>query len=289
MDFSSEGNPFVDIELLLHGNLEVQSENISMPLSSEKTGGIESTELDLQFGQKLTIVSGKYRADDDSVHEVSTLEVNGNNLTIILPCIMGAWGSGKHPTTQLCCKQLFACSQLIKGRRGLDFGCGSAVLSILSAKLGCSHVIGVDIEPSSVDGSYRNAAANGIDPAIFNFYLPPKEFIQKDLDFFCRFGEWSKFSSQLLPDDEVEFDLIVANILPGPLTRLAPLLCRLCRHGGEIMLAGIRRFQAAALADAYAACGVDLTPVDALLDESGEEWVLLRGRKPSDRGSDPTS
>jgi ribosomal protein L11 methyltransferase len=69
-----------------------------------------------------------------------------------------AFGTGGHPTTQLCLELLEA------EERGsvLDVGCGSGVLSIAAAKLGFSPVIAIDFDPQAVEATERNAAENGV-------------------------------------------------------------------------------------------------------------------------------
>ena len=69
-----------------------------------------------------------------------------------------AFGTGGHPTTQLCLELLEA------EERGsvLDIGCGSGVLSIAAAKLGFAPVLAFDFDPQAVEASERNAADNGV-------------------------------------------------------------------------------------------------------------------------------
>jgi ribosomal protein L11 methyltransferase len=69
-----------------------------------------------------------------------------------------AFGTGGHPTTQLCLQLLEA------EARGsvLDIGCGSGVLSIAAAKLGFAPVLAFDFDPQAVEASERNAADNGV-------------------------------------------------------------------------------------------------------------------------------
>lgn len=69
-----------------------------------------------------------------------------------------AFGTGGHPTTQLCL-------QLLEGEeRGslLDIGCGSGVLSIAAVKLGFAPVLAFDFDPQAVEATKRNAADNGV-------------------------------------------------------------------------------------------------------------------------------
>jgi ribosomal protein L11 methyltransferase len=69
-----------------------------------------------------------------------------------------AFGTGSHPTTRLCLGLLL---ELERGSL-VDLGCGSGVLSVAAAKLGCSPVIAVDREPAAVEAAQRNAHANGV-------------------------------------------------------------------------------------------------------------------------------
>jgi ribosomal protein L11 methyltransferase len=69
-----------------------------------------------------------------------------------------AFGTGSHPTTQLC---LQAMQRLTPGAL-LDVGCGSGVLSIAAALLGFAPVLGVDVEGPSIEATRGNARANGV-------------------------------------------------------------------------------------------------------------------------------
>lgn len=70
------------------------------------------------------------------------------------------FGTGSHPTTQLCLELLE--DAVSPGDRALDLGCGSGILAIAALALGAERVIGVDIDPKAVDVAYENAAMNGI-------------------------------------------------------------------------------------------------------------------------------
>jgi ribosomal protein L11 methyltransferase len=133
-----------------------------------------------------------------------------------------AFGTGAHPTTRLCLEWLRA--YVTAGDRVLDYGCGSGILAIAAAKLGASRVTGTDVDPQALVASAGNARANGV------------------------------FATFVAPDGigPEAFDVVVANILAGPLVLLAPLLAARTRPGGRIALAGILDAQAAAVADAYA-------------------------------------
>jgi ribosomal protein L11 methylase PrmA len=274
MDFSNDGAPSLNVDLLFSEvNDDVEANpgtTKDMPPSDIQE--IRTVNIDIGSDNKIVVYSGAL----DELENKKTEASSSGDICISLPKTMGAWGSGHHPTTRLSCMQLADLRQYIRNTDVLDFGCGSGILAILAAKFECRRVVGVDIEPTAVECSQSNAAFNNT-AAQCSFYLPPVDFLRNDIDFFCRYGEWSSYADRLMPVDGQEFGVVVANILPGPLVRLAPLLCRLCRPGGIVCLAGMRRFQADQLRAAYAACGVELAVAASLRDEGGEEWIAMRG------------
>lgn len=72
------------------------------------------------------------------------------------------FGTGSHPTTQLCLELLEEVLQ--PGDRVLDLGCGSGILAIAALSLGASRATGVDIDPKAADVAFENAALNGVGP-----------------------------------------------------------------------------------------------------------------------------
>jgi len=74
-----------------------------------------------------------------------------------------AFGTGTHPTTQLCLALTEAFFQQAGGSpRVLDIGCGSGILAVAALKLGAVHALGVDIDPLAMEASQQNAALNGV-------------------------------------------------------------------------------------------------------------------------------
>lgn len=71
-----------------------------------------------------------------------------------------AFGTGMHESTRLCMEALDSVN--IKGKRVLDLGCGSGILSVTSALLGADYVEAVDIDPNAVKTTHRNAELNGV-------------------------------------------------------------------------------------------------------------------------------
>jgi len=81
-----------------------------------------------------------------------------------------AFGTGLHPSTQLCLAALENC--LTPGDRVLDVGTGTGILAIAAAKLGATHVDAMDVEPAAVKAAVENVQANGVGEAV-SVYFPP--------------------------------------------------------------------------------------------------------------------
>jgi ribosomal protein L11 methyltransferase len=154
-----------------------------------------------------------------------------------------AFGTGTHATTRLCLKWLDA--NLRGGEAVLDYGCGSGILGIAAMKLGAARATGVDIDPLALLAARHNAMQNQVN----------MEFVAAESD---------------APEPA---DLVLANILANPLTLLAPLLARLTRRGGNILLSGVLEHQAREVEDAYRST-FDLHPL-----ERDDGWVLISGSK----------
>ncbi|MBD9399444.1 50S ribosomal protein L11 methyltransferase [Pseudomonas sp. PDM11] len=185
----------------------------------------------MRFGQRLWIVP--------SWHEAP--EPDAVNL-LLDPGL--AFGTGTHPTTSLCLQWLDA--QPLEGCSVLDFGCGSGILAIAALLLGAPRAVGTDIDPQALEASRDNAQRNGIADERFPVYLPAD-----------------------LPQEPA--DVVVANILAGPLVSLAPQITSLVKHGGRLALSGILAEQADEVRAAYAA--------DFELDPTAVQdgWVRISG------------
>ncbi len=135
-----------------------------------------------------------------------------------------AFGTGHHETTALC---LAVLSDLARGqaafRNVLDLGTGTGLLAIGAAKLWKKRVLASDIDPVAVEVTRENARANGVAPWVL-------AAVADGLD------------NPLLKNG-APYDLIVANILAGPLTRLAPSITRALAPGGTLLLSGLLRNQ----------------------------------------------
>lgn len=187
----------------------------------------------MRFGQRLWIVPSWHAAP----------QPDAVNL-LLDPGL--AFGTGTHPTTALCLEWLD--SQNLDNCSVLDFGCGSGILAIAALLLGAPQAAGTDIDPQALEASRDNASRNGIDPARFPVYLPAD-----------------------LPQQPA--DVVVANILAGPLVSLAPQITALVKGGGRLALSGILAEQAEEVRAAYAST-FDLDPT-AVKDG----WVRISGVK----------
>ena len=187
----------------------------------------------MRFGQRLWIVPSWHAAP----------EPDAVNL-LLDPGL--AFGTGTHPTTALCLEWLDG--QDLSNCDLIDFGCGSGILAIAALLLGAPQARGTDIDPQALEASRDNASRNGIDPARFPVYLPAD-----------------------MPQQPA--DVVVANILAGPLVSLAPQITALVKAGGRLALSGILAEQAEEVREAYAGA-FDLDPT-----ASKDGWVRISGVK----------
>jgi len=157
-----------------------------------------------------------------------------------------AFGTGTHPTTQLCLAWLD--KHVAAGASVLDYGCGSGILSIAAAKLGAGSVIGVDVDDQALVAARANAATNGIAAR----YTGPEAL------------------------EPSTFDIVVANILSNPLKLLAPALLARVRRGGALVLSGILERQSDDLIDAYRAAD---SSVSLQVWRASDGWVCLAGTR----------
>lgn len=162
-----------------------------------------------------------------------------------------AFGTGHHGTTAGCLQMIETVMRRRRPRRVLDLGTGSAVLAIAAAKLGRVPVLATDIDPVAIAVAAENVRANGVHAHVrtavaAGFHAPA-------------FGGAPRF------------DLVIANILAGPLMMLAPQMARHLAPGGELVLSGILERQRRAVLAAYATQG--LYHRETL---RRAEWVTLR-------------
>lgn len=164
-----------------------------------------------------------------------------------------AFGTGTHPTTQLCLEFLEEClpedCPLV-----MDVGCGSGILAIAALKLGAKSALGVDIDEASIVNSRENALNNGVDSEAFRLALGSVAEIRAG-----QFGDTSA-------------PLVLANILGPVLIRLFEAgLADLVAPGGTLILSGILDHLADDVAAAAQKHGLALIEKKQMGD-----WVALR-------------
>jgi ribosomal protein L11 methyltransferase len=154
-----------------------------------------------------------------------------------------AFGTGSHPTTQLCLRWLE--ENITRRDSIIDYGCGSGVLGIAARKYGAGKVVCIDIDEDSLVATRYNSERNKVDLEVRSaergYHIPG--------------------------------DVVIANILPSPLKVLAPLLSRLVKPGGKIVLSGILEDQSQGLIDLYSQW------FDISKFQSMDDWVCLQGTK----------
>lgn len=187
----------------------------------------------MKFGQKLWICPSWREVPDP------------NAVNVMLDPGL-AFGTGTHPTTSLCLQWLDSLD--LNDKTVIDYGCGSGILAIAALKLGAKSVIGVDIDPQALQASRDNAERNHVSEQL-------SLFLAKDLP------------------ANLEADIVVANILAGPLKELEPNIEILVKPNGLVGLSGILATQADSVYQAYQA-DFQLDPIVTL-----DEWCRITGRK----------
>jgi len=171
-----------------------------------------------------------------------------------------AFGTGTHPTTQLCLELM----EKVFDERGktkdssvlplscIDIGCGSGILSIAALKLGATQVLGVDIDPESITNSRENADTNEVGNELILSVGSVSEILE------------GKFAFKKAP-------LVVANILAPVIIRLFDAgLADLIEEYGAIVLSGILYEQEQSVIEAGQAKGLQLKERRQIGD-----WVAL--------------
>lgn len=179
------------------------------------------------------------------------VEPDENDVVIALDPGM-AFGTGTHPTTQLC---LEAIERMVTPALDvLDLGCGSGILAIAAAKFGAGKIIAVDIDKLSVDATLENATANGVGDKINTF----------------------QGSLENLVTSARRFDLVVVNILAKIIIEMCGQhLGDIVRPGGRAIFSGIIDTQTEDVEAALRRTGLE--PVARY--QQGD-WMLLETRRP---------
>ncbi|HEY0633986.1 MAG TPA: 50S ribosomal protein L11 methyltransferase [Gammaproteobacteria bacterium] len=156
-----------------------------------------------------------------------------------------AFGTGTHPTTRLCLEWLDGHAP--RGAKVIDYGCGSGILAIAAALLGAEAVLCIDNDPQALIATRDNAARNQVESRLI----------------------------AMLPESapETTCDLLLANILAGPLMELAEKFSHLVVPGGQVVLSGILPEQAEAVRESYLPWFEMAAPVEH------DGWIRLEGRR----------
>ena len=159
-----------------------------------------------------------------------------------------AFGTGLHPTTQMC---LVALEELVRpGMDVLDLGCGSGILAIAAARLGAGRVLAVDNDPIAVKTAQENAVANGVQETV-------------------------RVVHGSLAEAEESYDLVAANILAAVIVKMAQEgLARRVRPGGILVATGILGGQETEVVEALERGGLTLAEQRRV-----EDWVCLLARR----------
>jgi ribosomal protein L11 methyltransferase len=178
-------------------------------------------------------------------------EYRGKKGEMILTIEPGmAFGTGTHPTTQMCLQALEKLIPVFAHPPSvLDFGTGSGILAIAAAKLGAGRILALDVDPAAIQSARRNAVLNRSKKRI-NFRVSPARGLRQ------RFG------------------IVVANLLPQELWQASSFLARRVSPRGFLVVSGILRGQKKEMGPAFISRGITV--------ESSEEkkgWVCLTLKK----------
>lgn len=161
-----------------------------------------------------------------------------------------AFGTGNHASTFLCLQWLGKTD--VKDKVVIDYGCGSGILGVAALLLGAKKVYATDIDPQAVLATKQNAELNGV---LDKLYVGlPEEFN-------------AEFKDQ-------QADVLLANILAGPLMSLAPEFSTLIKSAGEFALAGVIKEQVDDVSSVYSEF-FDILEVE----EREEHWCRISGKR----------
>lgn len=167
-----------------------------------------------------------------------------------------AFGTGAHPTTQLCLRALER--HLRPGAQVLDLGTGSGVLAIAAARLGAGSVLGVDIDPDALAVARANVLHNSVDKQV-------------------RLRQGTLMDVLATQRGEAGFTWVMSNILAHVLVGFFEQgLSRTLSPGGWLVLSGLLRSQTPQLRACLAGTALEL-----LAEEQQDEWICLIARRPA--------
>lgn len=189
-----------------------------------------------EIGEKLVIRPSWESYEGDGSRQVLDLDPGA------------AFGTGTHATTRLCLELLEKYAG--PGKTMLDIGCGSGILSIAAALLGCDSCVGVDIDPLAVKVAGENAARNQV---------------EKRVRYIC---------GDLAERVEGRYPILCANIVADVIIRLAPEAGRYLTDGGVFICSGIIDIRAAEVEEALQQNGYTVIEM-----KEQDNWRAYAARK----------
>ncbi len=154
------------------------------------------------------------------------------------------FGTGTHPTTQLCLKWME--KHLAKGHDILDYGCGSGILSIAAHKLGAKTVLGIDNDYQALRNAERNKSLNSADIDLLHS------------------GNYKI---------KMKFDIVIANILLKTIISLKEIFLSSLKPKSKLLLTGVLKDQAIELINSFA------PEISLNIFDEQEDWLLFYGEK----------
>jgi len=157
-----------------------------------------------------------------------------------------AFGTGSHPTTALCLEWI--AEQELTDINVLDYGCGSGILALAALLCGANNVDCVDIDPQALQATLQNLKRNEFSTEALSVYFPNNA-------------------------PRATYSCVLANILSGPLTQLAPTLAGSVKHNGLLCLSGILAQQEDEIVSAYKPWFSDITVTQQ------DDWLRITGKR----------
>ena len=163
-----------------------------------------------------------------------------------------AFGTGAHPSTNLALDWIDELGPSLKrGTRVLDVGTGTGVLAMAAATLSDADVVALDLDPLATAVARANTIANGLEAAV--------QLLTGALDALRM----------------VEFELVIANLLPAELTPLLAGIATRVRPGGHAVLSGFLAEEAESIERSLRSAGLRRSGERSLVDAHGDRWSAL--------------
>jgi ribosomal protein L11 methyltransferase len=225
------------------------SDAFGAPITVEQTPDIDWTALSLSGLHAVSagrfLVHGSHDRETPRAGRVA-IEIDAGR----------AFGTGHHETTAGCLMSLEEVLRDRRSRSALDIGAGTGVLAIAIARMARCPVLATDIDPVAAVISRDNAARNRVAPLMTAITADGTRHLEIRR--------------------RAPYDVIVSNILAGPLMRLAPDISRLMAPGGRLVLSGLLTGQRNRVIAAYARQGIVLQKTRTL-----GEWSILTLSRPA--------